>query len=267
MAKFNKSSSAGNSSPKKAKVSKEKVDEAFAHFSDKDTLEGFEQITQETIAIPFVRILQKLSPQLDKNKAEYVEGAQEGQWFNTITKEVYGEILRCIVLKFEHIYIEWRPERGGFVGYHDPENAARITVDNTFGKWKTEEGNALQENYVYLVLIAGHEKEGPVVISLASTMIKMARQWNRLMTTHLMRNGKVAKPYYLLWDLTTDYKSNDKGTWYAPEVQFVGYIDEEQYAITTGERKMLPSRRIDYKQLEQDTGRAPSDEVDDETEF
>lgn len=219
-------------------------------FNEKDTMEGFEDITQETMAIPFIRILQRLSPQLDKQKPEYIEDAEEGYFFNTVTKHIYGTSLSCIVLKFEHIYIEWRPDRGGFVGWHTPENAERLSVDMTFGKWKTKEGNLLQESYVYMLLIEGHEEESIVVLPLASSMIKTAREWNRLMATHIMSNGKKAMPYYLTWNLQTEYRSNEKGNWYVPRVSFVHYINDKQYTILGVERKMLPTRRIDYRQLE-----------------
>lgn len=217
---------------------------------ENDTMEGFEQINTATMAIPFVRILQKLSPQLDKQKPEYIEGAEEGMYFNTITKELYGAKVPLIALKFERVYIEWRPNRGGFVGYHTPENAERLTVDHTFGNWKTKDGNILQETYAYMVLIAGHEKEGLCVLSLASSSLKTAREWNRLMTTHVMPDGKRALPYYLVWELGTEYMKNDKGSWYRPSVKFVGYITEGQYGAAKQERLALPSRKIDYAQLE-----------------
>lgn len=224
---------------------------AFKFANDADNMEGFEDINGKTMSIPFIRILQKLSPQLDKQKPEFVMGAEEGHFFNTVTKQDLGDSINIIVLKFEHVYIEWRPNRGGFVSYHSEDNAARIAVDTTFGAWKTKDGNELQENYAYLVLVEGHEAEGPAVLSLSSSAIKMAKNWNRLMVTHVMENGKKAMPYYLVWNLSTEYQKNDKGTWYAPAVKFVRYIDEQQYSITTKERLALPARRIDYAQIEQ----------------
>ena len=221
-----------------------------AAFNEADTMEGFEDINGSTMAIPFVRILQSLSPQLNKQKPEYIQGAQVGDWFNTTTKEIYGPEINVLVLKFERIFIEWKPNRGGFVGYHTPENAERLAVDTTFGNWKTKEGNELQENYVYMILVEGHEGEGISVLSLSSSAIKVAKEWNRLMTTHIMENGQKAKPYYLVWKLGTDYKENEKGAWYVPTVKFMRYIDEVQYALAQTERKMLPSKRIDYAQIE-----------------
>ena len=224
-----------------------------------DTLEGFEQIRTETMAIPFVRVLQKLSPQLDSDSPAYIEGAKVGQWFNTLTKEVYGDTINCIVLKFERIYIEWKPNRGGFVSYHSVENAEQLVVDRTFGHWKTVDGNDLQENYVYMILIEGHEKEGLCVLSLSSSGIKAAKEWNRLMLTNIMPNGQRAKPYYMLWTVKSILQKNDQGTWYAPTMHFHSYINQEQYALAKTERLALPSRQVDYAQL--------SAKIEDDTAF
>lgn len=226
---------------------------AQAAFDAADTMEGFEDINGSTMAIPFIRILQKLSPQLNKQKPEFVSGAEEGDWFNTTSKETYGPEVNVIVLKFERVFIEWKPNRGGFMGYHTPENAERLAVDTSFGNWKTKDGNELAETYVYMVLIDGHESEGIVVLSFTSSAIKVAKEWNRLMITHVMDNGQKAKPYYLVWKLSTEYKENEKGTWYVPKVKFIRYINEQQYNIAGNERKALPSKKVDYAQIEAKT--------------
>lgn len=166
-----------------------------------DTMEGFEDLTAQTMSIPFIKLAQALTPETNKNKDVYIEGLENGMFFNSSTKEILGEVFQFVILKFERLYIEWLPNRGGFAGYHSPENAERLAVDKTFGKWTTEEGNSLQEYYTYFGLIIGHEKEGVVILSLASSAIKQAKNLNRLMTTHIMDNGQRAKPYYLVWNV------------------------------------------------------------------
>jgi len=219
-----------------------------AIFSTDDKADGFEMLTPDTMAVPFLRLLQKLSPQIDKKKPEYIDGAEDGMFFNTITKKLIGSVFECVVLKFERIYIEWKPNRGGFVSYHAPEHAEQLATDRTFGKWRTSTGNELQENYVYLVLVAGHEQDGVMVLSLSSTAIRAAREWNRLMTTHILPNGKKALPYYLIWHITTEYKENEKGSWYVPSMRFVDYVDAAMYERAKAERML--TRNIDYKAIE-----------------
>ena len=50
---------------------------------------GFEEVDKDDFQIPFVRILQALSPQLKKSDASYIEGASQGDIFNTVTHQVW----------------------------------------------------------------------------------------------------------------------------------------------------------------------------------
>ena len=50
---------------------------------------GLEDTTTEDFAIPFIRVLQPMSPQLQKQHGSYVEGASAGDLYNTVTGEAY----------------------------------------------------------------------------------------------------------------------------------------------------------------------------------
>jgi hypothetical protein len=51
--------------------------------------EGLENITIEDIAIPRIELIQALSPARIKSDPAYIEGADEGQLFNSVTRELY----------------------------------------------------------------------------------------------------------------------------------------------------------------------------------
>ena len=54
------------------------------------------------LQIPFIRLIQAMSPQLSKKKAEYIEGASQGDAFNTVTKERWdGETGLTVVPCYE----------------------------------------------------------------------------------------------------------------------------------------------------------------------
>jgi nucleoside diphosphate kinase len=242
-------------------MDKEKVDKAAFTFDPADTMAGFEQMDSSTKSVPFLRIVQSLSPQRKSDRAEFIPGIEEGMLFNTLTKQIVEKPVRCIVLNYEHVYIEWKPARQGFVTYHSIENAKRIAVDPTkFGKWyvkgtgdgvKEETMNVLQENYVYALILEGYEAEGPIVFSLSSSMLKSARNWNRLMTTHILTDGSLAKPYYLIWNLDTEHVKKDMNDWFVPAITFDRVIsDEKMYLNVKQERLALPDKRIDYAQIE-----------------
>lgn len=219
-----------------------------------DSFEGFEEVTTQTMSIPFVKLAQQLTPHANKKKPEYIDGLEEGMFFMTPGDILLGEEFNFIILKFERVYIEWLADRGGFVGYHTPENAANIATDKTFGKWKTAEGNDLQEYYTYYGLIEGREHEGPVIMSLTSTAIKTAKDLNRIMTTHIMDDGNKAMPYYLVFTVEANHIEKGANDWYVPKFRFDHYINEKQYEIVTGDRKALPNQQVDFALIEDKSG-------------
>ena len=71
------------------------------------------------LQIPFIRLIQAMSPQLSKKKTEYIEGASQGDAFNTVTKERWdGETgLTVIVCVQTTKYLEFVPRESGG-GFH-----------------------------------------------------------------------------------------------------------------------------------------------------
>ena len=80
---------------------------------------GLENITTEDMQIPFIRIIQALSPQLQKDDSLYIKGAEQGDSFNTVTQEVYKQDEGILVVPafFEKKCLEFamRSSGGGFV--------------------------------------------------------------------------------------------------------------------------------------------------------
>jgi len=113
-----------------------------------DSGAGFEDMSVKEQLIPFITILQGLSPQVDRSRAEYVEGAQMGMLFETASQELYDvkannpeSGLPFIPCWREETYTEWVPRndvtfpksgkviRGGsagngFRGVHKPDEPA-----------------------------------------------------------------------------------------------------------------------------------------------
>ena len=57
---------------------------------ESDIGSGFEEVTSSDIQIPFLRIIQALSPQLKKSDAGFIQGASSGDIFNTVTKKTWA---------------------------------------------------------------------------------------------------------------------------------------------------------------------------------
>ena len=61
---------------------------SVALFGD-DLSKGFENMTQDDLALPFVRILGQLSPQVTQGDAKFIESAKPGMIYNTVTNDLF----------------------------------------------------------------------------------------------------------------------------------------------------------------------------------
>ena len=68
----------------------EKKNGALATFDmEADAQQGAQNISQEDLALPFLKILGQLSPEVNKRDGKYVEGAEPGKIINTVTNALY----------------------------------------------------------------------------------------------------------------------------------------------------------------------------------
>ena len=72
---------------------------------------GLEEVTSEDIQIPFLRVLQALSPQIKKSDPAYIKGAEQGGIFNTVTKKFWSgdEGVLVIPVHFQKKLLEFVP--------------------------------------------------------------------------------------------------------------------------------------------------------------
>ena len=75
-----------------------------------DANQGAQNISQEDLALPFLKILGQLSPEVNKRDGKYVEGAEPGKIINTVTNELFDEI-QIVPCHYKRQYIEWQ-DRG-----------------------------------------------------------------------------------------------------------------------------------------------------------
>ena len=53
-----------------------------------DDAKGFDNMTQDDLALPFVRILGQLSPHVTMGAAKYIDSAKPGMLYNTVTSQI-----------------------------------------------------------------------------------------------------------------------------------------------------------------------------------
>lgn len=185
--------------------------------------QGFEDVKAKDLQIPFLSILQKLSPQVDSNHSEYIDGAKQGELFNTVSKERYNKLV-VVPLFFTSAVVEWKPERGGFVASH--AHTAEIVQQARKGdknKLFAKNGNELVDTSYMHVLYATHANSPAVdyqhiVMTFTVTQLKKARLWITNAQKMTMDNGKPFPLFAFRYDVETLLEANEKYNWHGYKI-------------------------------------------------
>ena len=190
-------------------------------------------ISQEDQALPFLKILGQLSPEVNKRDGKYVEGAEPGKIFNTVTSKLYDSI-DVIPCYYKRQYIEWQDRGvtggGAPVATHDADSD--IISQTTRGKDykdRLPNGNYLDNTANHFVIYLNDVPQ-QALISMKSTQLKVSRKWNSMMLGIKMqgKNGLFTPPTYShIYRLSTVQMSNDKGTWFGWDVSKVGPVTDK----------------------------------------
>lgn len=189
---------------------------------------GFENQTSDDYAIPFIQILQALSPQIADN-----DELKQGMIINTVTGEVFAgkDGIAFVPSTTQHVYVEWKPRDagGGFVGTHQPsDELVRACVANqAFGDYHTPDGNDLIETfYVYGVAITPEGDTMQAVMAFSSSKIKKYKAWmTKAKTIQIdLGNGRrIPAPLFAhRYRLKTVSEKSPKGQFFNWEITFDG---------------------------------------------
>ena len=79
--------------------------------ADANVLTG--TVGQDDLALPFLKILGQLSPEVNKRDGKYVEGAEPGMIYNSVTGELFNgeQGVPVIPCYYKLEYVEWK-DRG-----------------------------------------------------------------------------------------------------------------------------------------------------------
>ena len=211
----------------------EKKEGALAtNLFEADAAQGAQNISQEDRALPFLKILGQLSPEVNKRDGKYVEGAEPGKIINTVTNALYDEI-SVIPCHYKRQYIEWADRgtsTGAPVAIHEADSD--IVSQTTRGKDykdRLPNGNYLDNTANHFVLVLGDNPQ-TALISMKSTQLKISRKWNSMMSGIKMKgaNGMFTPASFShIYKLKTTQMSNDKGTWFGWEVSKVGPVTDK----------------------------------------
>ena len=196
---------------------------SVALFGD-DLSKGFENMTQDDLALPFVRILGQLSPQVTQGDAKFIESAKSGMIYNTVTNDLFDgkKGIKVISCYYKKDYPEWNDRGegpGAPVAIHRPGSPVIKTGKREGSKIRLPNGNYLEETASYYVMV--ETKTGaytPALITMKSTQLNVSKKWNSMMKTIQIPDGKggfaIPPMHGVVYNLTSTLQKNDKGSWY-----------------------------------------------------
>jgi len=222
------------------------VGQAFDFSTDAGA--GLEGADKNSFAIPFISLLQGLSPQCEPVKDGGVEGAKPGLFINSITNELFEEIY-VVPCAFNRQFLRWAPRSagGGYKGQFpavevDLKHVAGMSEHNGMLMMDVPEGQpAFDEKgapkYDILTDTRNHfvmakSKSGawtPALVSLSSTQIKKSKKWLSLIQG-IELNKPDGSPYNPpsfshVYKLTSVKEENAKGKWQGVQIELERPLD------------------------------------------
>lgn len=218
---------------------------------EEDAGAGTEGVDKDSQAIPFLVVLQPLSPAVAEG---LVEGAKPGMIMNTVTNELFSELI-IVPAAFQRRYVEWAPRKkgGGYKGEHMPIDVESGKIgykaDNGQYFMPGEGGKVIEQGLVakdelhqlkdtrshFVIAVRPDDTFFPALLPLSSTQIKKSKKLMSMVLGVQMRNasGALYNPasFSHAYKMTTVKEQNDQGTWHGVVFEPAGKVtDPELYA-------------------------------------
>lgn len=185
---------------------------------------GSENVGAEDLVIPRVEVTQSLSPARNKKDPNYIEGCEEGDIYNNVTRELYGKDVMVIPVFFRKEFLIWkdRQKGGGFRGSFLSE----VEAEDRLAEVAAEEGNDFDivETAQHFVLVLHDNKIQEAVISMSKSKLKVSRNWNSLIR---MNGGDSFSRVYKLASISDTNAQNQE--YYNFKISALGFPTEEVY--------------------------------------
>lgn len=215
--------------------------------------------------VPLIYLLQVNSPPAMRGHERYIKGAEGGDiWLRNAPPEIAivkgedGILFQPCNMKVS--WIEWMPDRGGFVARHDerPEAAVLTDVESDDGtmrkRWQMPSGNAVVETREFSGFVHGvSDAPLPYTIPLSSTGHTVGKAWNTTMRDWRV-GGRCPPMWSHLFRLTTKMFTKNNNSWYQYSVEHEGFVPTAEdlergrvlhEAFASGEKRSADVENLD----------------------
>jgi hypothetical protein len=254
------------------KSEKNEVATADALFSmfEEDSSAGLENLTQDDLALPFLKILSGLDPILDER-----EDARKGDIYNTVTGQIYKgkDGIKVVPCAYQKRFIQWAPRGSGSgapIAVYSPTEqrpeTSRSKEDNK-DYVVGGDGDYIEETHQHFVVVLNEDGSAETaLVAMKSTQLKKSRKWNSMVAAVQLKgpNGNVFTPprYSHVYLMKTSQEENSKGSWHGWDISRDGMVDNaELYGRAKDFHDTIMSGEVVVKHENESGGTAASDDI------
>lgn len=248
---------------------------------------GMEGADSDSFAIPFLAVVQKMGPQVDREDAGHVDGAEAGMLINSVTNELWDgeEGVRFIPCAFKREFIRWGARKlgGGFKGAMSPaaaqaliESGQIIAMDGGQLLCPTEHGvvdekvsDIVRDTRNHFGLLETDDGWTEVLMSLTSTQIKKSKGLMSMLKQVKVK-GMNPPTYYNVIEIVSVPESNDQGSWHGVKIALDGTVEDcedagQLYAQARSFWESVASKKVNVNYNQQDGGNSAGADEDDDS--
>ena len=198
---------------------------------------GFENVSAQEMAIPFLKIASSQTPEIKKSNAKFVEGLEQGDIFNSVTKDFYKSIL-VVPCAFRVRCVEWSPlgeGTGAPVKIYKPEDCPPLEC-GADGEDHYKINGAISPTYIvrtaeYFVLRLNNDGSYErCQIIMQKTQYKKSRYWNTMMMNQKIKSkrGSLATlPMFAnVYKLEGVQEQNKKNDWWGWKITLANSVND-----------------------------------------
>lgn len=200
---------------KEIAVKEEATVPALTNTTDWMSGAGLDEFEQSDFKLPYLSMLQAMSPQTKPREPDYIAGAVEGKIMHSLTKELYDSV-RVLPCRVQKRFQTWEIDQKGKPTQMIKEltlqeaTAIKPYVKNVAGKNFLSDGSLLVEKWQWYVIVFPEDSVPyRACLTMKASQLKNSKLWVSL----LMADGGFPKYLYKLSAKGENYEDNSWVGW------------------------------------------------------
>lgn len=196
------------------------------------------KVSLADISIPYLYILQPLSPQVNEDHAKYIAGAKPGMLYMSNLELVFDGRetgLTIVPCYYERLINEWTPREkgGGLIASHEVESdIMKNARPNEKGQMFLPNGHQVIDTAYHYVLAQDPKTKvwHQCIMPFKGTHHKASRRMNSTISTTMIPNTDKKAPRFLYkWKLTTLKEQKDEFIYSVPKLEQLDMVTADIY--------------------------------------